>query len=132
MNNTRKGLHVWSKEELMVTFYITKYGNKNMYLKTESDISKYFGVSLSSLKMQVSNFRYLMGYKSGTLSDYSKIQKEIFDEYNNKDWYSFNREIRVIINQDIHERMELLKKLGKDVKKMKLISNVGGDMNKIN
>lgn len=117
-----KGLHEWTKEELVVAFYITKYGNKNIYLKSESDVAKHFGVSLGSLKMQVANFRYLLGDRKGSLTDYSKDQETIFEEFNGKDWYLFNRQVRNFIGQDDFERAEALRKLGKDVTKMKLVS----------
>lgn len=117
-----KGLHEWTKEELVVAFYLTKYGNKNIYLKSETDVAKHFGVSLGSLKMQIANFRYLLGDKKGSLTDYSRDQENIFEEFNGKDWYSFNRQVRSFIGQDDFERYEALKKLGKDVTKMKLVS----------
>lgn len=117
-----KGLHEWTKDELVVAFYLTKYGNKNIYLKTETDVAKHFGVSLGSLKMQIANFRYLLGDRKGSLTDYSKDQESIFEEFNGKEWYSFNRQVRTFIGQDDFERAEALRKLGKDVTKMRLVS----------
>jgi hypothetical protein len=117
-----KGLHEWTKEELVVAFYLTKYGNKNIYLKTESDVAKYFGVSIGSLKMQMANFRFLLGDKKGSLTDYSKDQEMIFETYSKMDWLSFNREVRTNIGQDTFERSEALRRMGKDVSKMRLIS----------
>lgn len=117
-----KGLHEWTKDELVVAFYLTKYGNKNIYLKTETDVAKHFGVSLGSLKMQIANFRYLLGDRKGSLTDYSKDQESIFEEFNGKEWYSFNRQVRTFIGQDDFERAEVLRKLGKDVTKMRLVS----------
>jgi hypothetical protein len=117
-----KGLHEWTKEELMVAFYLTKYGNKNIYLKSEGDVAKYFGVSVGSLKMQIANFRYLLGDRKGSLSDYSKDQEMIFEDYNGMDWLMFNRQVRNIISQDDFERAQALKKMGKDVSKMRLVS----------
>ena len=117
-----KGLHEWTKDELVVAFYLTKYGNKNIYLKTETDVAKHFGVSLGSLKMQIANFRYLLGDRKGSLTDYSKDQESIFEEFNGKEWYYFNRQVRTFIGQDDFERAEALRKLGKDVTKMRLVS----------
>ena len=117
-----KGLHEWTKDELVVAFYLTKYGNKNIYLKSETDVAKHFGVSSGSLKMQMANFRYLLGDKKGSLTDYSRDQESIFNEYNGKDWLSFNRFVRVVIEQDSFERTEALSKMGKDISKMKLVS----------
>lgn len=117
-----KGLHEWTKDELVVAFYLTKYGNKNIYLKSETDVAKHFGVSSGSLKMQMANFRYLLGDKKGSLTDYSRDQESIFNEYNGKDWLSFNKFVRVVIGQDSFERTEALRKMGKDISKMKLVS----------
>lgn len=117
-----KGLHEWTKDELVVAFYLTKYGNKGIYLKTETDVAKHFGVSLGSLKMQMANFRYLLGDRKGSLTDYSKDQENIFEEFNGKEWYSFNRQVKVFIGQDDFERAEALRKLGRDVTKMRLVS----------
>lgn len=117
-----KGLHEWTKEELTVTFYLTKFGNKNIYLKTESDVAKYMGVSLGSLKMQMANFTYLLGHKKNSLTDYSKLQLEVFEEYNKKDLYNFNKAVKSVIHQDDYERKEALKRLGKDITKMRLVS----------
>ena len=117
-----KGLHEWTKDELVVAFYLTKYGNKSIYLKSETDVAKHLGVSLGSLKMQMANFRYLLGDKKGSLTDYSRDQESIFNEYNGKDWLSFNKFVRVVIGQDTFERTEALRKMGKDISKMKLVS----------
>lgn len=117
-----KGLHEWSKDELVVAFYLTKFGNKNLYLKTEGDVAKAFGVSLGSLKMQMANFKYLVGHKNGSLTDYSKTQLEVFEEFNGKDLYNFCKVVKGIIDQDTYERYELLRRLGKDINKMKLVS----------
>jgi hypothetical protein len=38
------------------------------------------------------------------------------------DWLSFNRQVRVTIGQDDFERAEALRKMGKDVSKMRLVS----------
>lgn len=115
-----KGLHEWTKDELIVTFYLTKYGNKNLYLRNENEVSKNLGVTPGSLKMQMCNFNFLLGVKSGSLSDYSELQKEIFDEYNNMNEYYFCKKVKEVIGQDDYERSQILKKMGKDVSKLKL------------
>jgi hypothetical protein len=72
--------------------------------------------------MQMANFRYLLGDKKGSLTDYSKDQEMIFETHNSMDWLSFNRQVRVTIGQDDFERAEALRKMGKDVSKMRLVS----------
>lgn len=116
-----KGLHEWTKDETILAFYLCKFGNKLIYLKNESEVAKFIGVTTGSLKMQIANFNHLMGSKTNSLSDFSKLQEEVFDEFNGLPMLEFNRKVRVIINQDHFERIEALKKLGKDVRKMKLI-----------
>ena len=56
------------------------------------------------------------------MTDYSKDQENIFEEFNGKEWYSFNRQVKVFIGQDDFERAEALRKLGRDVTKMRLVS----------
>ena len=46
----------------------------------------------------------------------------IFETYSKIDWLSFNREVRTNIGQDTFERSEALRRMGKDVSKMRLIS----------
>lgn len=115
------GLHEWTEKDTIITFYITKYGTKGLYLKTEADIANYLGVSVGSLKMQMANFRTLLGSQTGTLSDYSNIQEKVFNEYNDMTQYHFMKIVHELIGQDEIERNEILKKMGKDPSKMKFI-----------
>ena len=75
------GLHEWTKEDNILAFYYTKYGTYGLYLKDETSLAKWIGTSLGSLKMQSANFRGLMGESERALSDYSKLQSEVYNEY---------------------------------------------------
>lgn len=115
------GLHEWSKEDTIISLYVTKFETKGLYLKTTKEIAKFIGTSEASLKMQCANIRSLMGLKESSLSDFSKLQLEVFEEYNKLSEYDLMRKVKTIINQDNYERVEALKKLGKDPKKMLII-----------
>ncbi len=112
------GLHEWSKNDTIITLYVTKFGTKGLYLKTELEVAKYIGVTLGSLKMQIANIRSLMGLTEVTLSDYSKMQKEVYDEFNKLYQHDFLKMVKNIIGQDIMELAEIFRKMGKDPNKM--------------
>jgi hypothetical protein len=115
------GLHEWTKNDTILTMFTTKYGNKGIYLRDEKSIAKFIGVTTGSLKMQSANFRSLLGTDENALSDYSKLQKEVFDEFSGMGQYEFTKLVKVIIGQDEIERNEILKKMGKDPSKMKRV-----------
>lgn len=125
MNPTKRtktmGLHEWSKNDTILTLYVSMYGTKNLYLKTEDAVAKFIGASLGSFKMQCMNIRALLGLENKTLSDFTKLQNEVFDEYKDKSHYVLYKDVINIINQDEYERIQCLKKLGKDPKKMKMV-----------
>lgn len=112
------GLHEWSKEDTIVTLYYTKYGTYGLYLKDESSLAKWIGTSLGSLKMQSGNFRGLMGESERALSDYSKLQAEVYNEFGDMSKLQLMKVVKNIIDQDTYERNEILMKMGKDPKKM--------------
>lgn len=112
------GLHEWTKEDNILAFYYTKYGTYGLYLKDENSLAKWIGSSLGSLKMQSANFRGLMGESERSLSDYSKLQAEVYNEYGNMSKMELMKVTKRIIDQDTYERNEILKKMGKDPKKM--------------
>jgi len=112
------GLHEWTKEDNILAFYYTKYGTYGLYLKDEGSLAKWIGTSLGSLKMQSANFRGLMGESERALSDYSKLQAEVYNECGDMSKMELMKLCKSIIDQDTYERNEILKKLGKDPKKM--------------
>ncbi len=124
MKNSRAktlGLHEWTKDDTILSLYVTKFGTKGMFLKTEKDVASFIGVSEGSLKMQCANIRSLSGEKGTVLDDYSKLQAEVFEEFNKLPQYELLKLVKVIIDQDGHERAEILRKMGLNPGKMKLV-----------
>lgn len=123
-NNKRTktlGLHEWTKNDTILCLYFTKYGNRGLYLDTESSLANFIGTSVGSLKMQSANFRALMGHSEYSLSDYSQLQADVYNEYNGLSQYELMKVCKNIIGQDEYERNEILKKMGKDPSKMKRV-----------
>lgn len=115
------GLHEWSKNDTILCLYYTKYGFTGLYVKNENDLSRFIGTSPGSLKMQSANFRSLMGHTEQSLSDFSKLQSDVYDEFGKMSQYELMRVCKSILNQDEMERNEILRKMGKDPSKMKKI-----------
>jgi hypothetical protein len=112
------GLHEWSKNDTILTLYVTKFGTSGLSLKTENDVANHIGVSVGSLKMQMSNIRSLLGETSSVLSDFSKLQKDVFDEFNGLKKFELLRVVKEITGQEELELISIFKKMGKDPKKM--------------
>ena len=72
--------------------------------------------------MQVANVRTLLGKHEATLSDYSKLQEDVFSEFNRASQLSLMNKVRSIINHDENELREIFSKMGKDFSKMRKIS----------
>jgi hypothetical protein len=115
------GLHDWSNNDTILCLYYTKYGTNGLYLRTEESLANYIGTSSGSLKMQSANIRALMGHTQQSLSDYSQIQANVYNEYGKMSQYELMKVCKSIIGQDEHERNEILKKMGKDPSKMRKI-----------
>ena len=127
MNKTNKrsetlGLHQWTENDTILCYYYTKFGLKNLMYNTEEKLSGYIGTTLGSLKKQSMNFRYLMGMNTKTLSDFSKLQKDVFDVLEDYSYIQVHRLVKDIIKQDEWERQEILKQRGYDPSKFKLLS----------
>ena len=115
------GLHQWNENDTILCYYYTKYGLKNLMYDTEEKLSGYIGTTLNSLRKQGMNFRYLMGKSTKTLSDFSKLQKEIYDVLEDYNFNQIHKLVKDIIKQDEFERNELLKLRGYDPSKFKLL-----------
>lgn len=103
-------LHDWTKEDFILTYFWVKWGLTGLYIKNEQDLADYIGVSVHSLKMQADNFRFLMG-KDG-LCDVKKLQVEVYEEWGKKSLLELRAKVREIIDQDGHDRSEILKSKG--------------------
>lgn len=76
-------LHKWNKEDAILTLYYVKYNLNSLPVKDEEELATcIIGSTKSSLNMQAANIRYIIGDEHYTLSDYSKIQEEVVNEYN--------------------------------------------------
>ena len=115
------GLHQWTENDTILCYYYTKYGLEHLMYNTEEKLSGYIGTTLNSLRKQSMNFRYLMGKNTKTLSDFSKLQKDVFDVMEDYSYIQIHRLVKSIIKQDEYERQELLKQRGYDPSKFKLL-----------
>jgi len=76
-------LHKWNKEDAILTLYYVKYNLNSLPVKDEEELATcIIGSTKASLNMQAANIRYILGDEHYTLSDYSKIQEEVVNEYN--------------------------------------------------
>lgn len=115
------GLHHWTENDLILNYYVTKFGTRYIYLKTEEELSKFIGTTPCSFTKQQMNFRYLMGCKSNVLTDFSKLQKLVYELFDEISFYEFHQIVKNIIGQDDYERRVLLTDMGYNPDKMKLI-----------
>lgn len=95
MTQEKQTKRIWSTNELIIAYYIAKYD----YLKlkiTEYDFAEHIigNTSVQSLRMQVANFRYLLGIEGYQLEHSSKLMKTIVDDLAHKT----DVEIRRMIN----------------------------------
>lgn len=107
----RKNNHDWSKEDNIVALYYYRFGTKFLEMD-ENQVARAIGTSVASLKMQSKNFEMLDTGRSG-LSDYSKTQKDVFDEFGKSVRYILFKEVKKILDLDriILERMVKAKSL---------------------
>lgn len=112
------GLHEWSKNDTILTLYVTKFGTSGLFLKTLEDVANHIGVSIGSLKMQMANIRTLLGDNTSVLTDFSKLQKEVFEEFNGLHQFQFVRVVKEITGQNQMELISIFKRMGKDPQKM--------------
>jgi hypothetical protein len=112
------GLHEWSKNDTILTLYVTKFGTSGLFLKTLEDVANHIGVSVGSLKMQMANIRTLLGDNTASLTDFSKLQKEVFEEFNGLHQFQFVRVVKEVTGQNQMELISIFKRMGKDPQKM--------------
>jgi hypothetical protein len=102
------GLHHWTQNDLIVNFFYTKFGTRSLYIKKEEDLAKLIGTTATSFKKQSMNFRFLMGFNTRVLTDYSQLQKSVFESFNELPYHKFYQIVKQIIGQDEHERKQIL------------------------
>jgi hypothetical protein len=105
--STRKGNHVWSKEDNMVALYYYRFGTQHLEM-SDSQVANKIGTTLASLKMQAKNFEMLDTGVSG-LSDYSQIQQEVFYEFGKVPRYTLFLKVKEHLDLDKFIMDKLLK-----------------------
>lgn len=116
-----KGLVEYSLDETIVYSFITMYGYSDLWIKSDEELSKYLGRSVGSIKKQMMNIRYLMGCSTRVLSDYSKLQKEVFDFIKSEGYYEVKVVVKDLIKDDYNKRKSMLKVKGYDIDYLKLV-----------
>lgn len=103
--------HVWNKEDAILTLYFTKFGVKKLGMKDEKELAEHvIGSSKDSLLMQSANIRYLLGEEGFTLSDTSKDQVEVVEQYCKYDETKLREVVENIIsNRDVEGNIRITK-----------------------
>lgn len=115
----RKDDHKWTKNDTIILLYYYKFGTKYLGI-TEKEIVSFIGTTIDSLKMQSANIRRLDNGLGG-LSDYSVIQREVYDEYNNHIEYNLRSKVKEIMDLDRVLMLKELKKRGLSRRNLKRI-----------
>lgn len=107
--------HKWNKEDTIITLYFTKYGIKGLPVKDEKDLAEFvIGTTETFLVLQSLNIRYILGYDEGTLTDFSKLQEKVVDEYHGLSEDKLkNVVIDIIDKRDINGNIEKVKQIKK-------------------
>lgn len=116
------GLHHWSENDLIVNYYVTVYGCNDLYHNTIESICNRLGVSEHSFDYQGRNFRHLMNKPTKTLSDYSKSQYEVYTFLKDENRFEIKEMVMDILDEVNVQRRDLLKQLGKNPDKMRLVT----------
>lgn len=107
----KRQLHHWTKEDFILTLFITKYGTSGLYMRDKESISKKIGTSVGSLTKMVSNLNHLLG-KPNQLNHIKNLQQEVFNEYNNKPYLEYLNEVRSIVHNDEMSRQMIMERMG--------------------
>ncbi len=134
----------WKKEDHIMALYYTRYGLKGLGARTETDFAEgILGCSVTSLKKNASNFRYLMGNES-EYGDVKKMQREVYEEYKSMEETDIrNLTLELIgtksedvatyekakkekrdkerMEEDAQKLAEIFRKMGKDPNKMRRV-----------
>ncbi len=105
--------HKWNKDDTVVTFYYVKYGLKGLPVKDDKELAEcVIGSSRTSLQMQASNIRYILGYDGGNLTDFSKVQHDVVKEYTKKSESEIREEvINIIDNRDFETNVKNIREI---------------------
>ena len=106
-----KGLILYSYDHTYIYMYCHVYGFTGLYLKNYSDVAKFIGRTLDSVKMQILNVKFLMG-TGGGLSDFSEMHEEVYNDLKDAGRFKSFQKVKQLIKQDEHERERLLREKG--------------------
>ena len=108
-------IHKWNKEDTIITLYFTKYGIKGLPVKDEKELAEFLiGTTETSLILQSLNIRYILGYDEGTLTDFSKLQERVVDEYHKLSEENLRKMVIDIIDKrDFQENIKRVKEVRK-------------------
>ena len=75
---------IWNKEELIIAYYIAKWGLTGIDVTPEELAESVIGdTTEASLQMQVANFRSILNIEGFQLDHTSKAQNDLINEYKN-------------------------------------------------
>lgn len=140
-------IHKWNKDDTVISLYYTLYDLKDLPVKSNIDLAEcVIGTTLASLQMQSANVRCALGKTNNVLTDFSKIQLKVVEDYKNvsqKDLYNMVMNIIILRNfeENAHKVQlaknkviekakelkrkndleEIFRKMGKDPSKMRKI-----------
>jgi len=102
-----KNRYMWSKEDLMIAYYIACYGTSGLLSEEIEVIAKYvIGVSAHSLSMQIANFRSILDLPGYQLSDTKFDQHEVVNEFKNVDRLDLRSMVNgVIVSSDTQKNI---------------------------
>ena len=89
-------VHRWTKDDDIVAYYIYRYGTNSVF-KTVKDISEILGLSESSLKMRIANFKAIDG--NGGLKNYAKQSEEVYHKFKSTSRELHLKEVNAILKE---------------------------------
>lgn len=90
--------HNWTREDNIVALYYYRFGTQHLGVD-EKEIVSIIGTTVASLKMQSKNFEMLETGRSG-LSDYSKTQLDVYNDFGKVPRYTLHKEVKNHLNLD--------------------------------
>lgn len=103
--------HKWTKDDTIITLYYVLYDLKGLPVSDVNDLAEIIiDSTVPSLQMQAANVRYAMGETTNVLTDFSKLQEEVVNQYRK---LSYN-ELHDIVLRIIDRRTEKIEKLKSD------------------
>jgi hypothetical protein len=77
---------IWNEKELTIAYYIAKWGFSGLQGITLEELVNYVmpDTTVGSLKMQIANFRHVLGFEERTLKDASKAMYDLHEQLKNK------------------------------------------------